>query len=169
MHRKMIWLALAGALAAQTPSNNPVDASALFARIKNLAGEWEEKSTKGWSGGYKVRVIARGTAVLLESRFDDEPNEGMVTLFYVDKGRLMLTHYCEAKNQPTLAATSADGDTVVFEFVSGTGMKSRDDGHMDKLVMKFTSPDSFLEQWSWYQAGQQKPFEEIACRRIAKH
>jgi hypothetical protein len=168
MIRFITCLALATAVQAQ--QSNPIDATAIFARIKALAGVWQEKSTKGWTGGDKIRVIARGSAVLFESSFDDEPNEGMAMVFYMDKGRLLLTHYCEAQNQPTLvAASSSDGgNTVVFEFLSGTGMKSRDDGHMDKLVMKFLSSDSYSEQWSWYSAGKQRLFEEIVCRRAPR-
>lgn len=163
----LIWTAASIAANAQ---QDPVDAAAVFARIKALAGTWQEKSTKGWTGGDKIRVIGRGSAVLFESSFDDEPNEGMATVMYVDKGRLLLTHYCEAQNQPTLVASSVTdgGNTVVFEFLSGTGMKSRDDGHMDKLVIKFLSSDSYSEQWSWYSAGKQRVFEEILCRRVPK-
>jgi len=148
-----------------------VDADAIFARLKTLAGTWEEKSTKGWTAGDKIRVIARGSAILFESSFADEPEEGMATVFYVDKGRLLLTHYCEAQNQPTLAATSLseDGNTVFFEFVSGTGMKSREDGHMDKLILKFISNDSYSERWTFYRSGKEQWMEEIVCRRTSSH
>ena len=155
---------------AQTAAKTAVDADAVFARVKTLAGSWEERSTKGWTAGDKIRVIARGTGVLFESSFTGEPDEGMATVFYVDKGRLLLTHYCEAGNQPTLVATSAsaDGNTITFEFLSGTGMKSREDGHMDKLLLKFLSPDTYSEQWTWYKAGKEQWMEEIVCRRVPK-
>jgi hypothetical protein len=174
MHRFITCFALiaafAGAVSAQMEGYTAVDANAVFARLKAMAGNWQEKSTKGWTGGNQIRVIARGSAVLFESSFADEPNEGMATLFHVDKGRLLVTHYCEAGNQPTLVASSssADGNTIVFEFLSGTGMKSREDGHMDKLVLKFISSDSYTEQWTWYNAGKERWLEEIVCRRVPR-
>ncbi|HEV2687043.1 MAG TPA: hypothetical protein VGV35_00775 [Bryobacteraceae bacterium] len=170
MRQLLTSIAFAVTMTAQQQPDAAVDASAVFARLKAMAGNWQEKSTKGWTGGNKIRVIARGSAVLFESSFDGEPNEGMATLFYVDKGRLLLTHYCEARNQPTLIASSAsdDGNSIVFEFLSGTGMKSRDDGHMDKLVMKFISPDSYSEQWTWYNAGKERWLEEIVCKRAPR-
>ncbi len=164
---------LAAFLAAHALPPAPTPEEALFARIKSLAGEWREKSTKGWTGSDKIAVIARGSAVLFESSFDTDKESGMATLFYMDKGRVLLTHYCEARNQPTLAATSIspDGSSATFTFVSGTGMKSRDDGHMDEVAIHFIGPNSYTEQWSWYANGQSKLFETIEYRRAdaAKH
>jgi hypothetical protein len=148
----------------------PVNTGLVFARMKQLAGRWGTQSTKGWSGGDLIRVICRGSAVLVESEFDDNAEAGMATLYYLDKGRLLLTHYCEAKNQPTLVATgqSADGKVVLFTFLSGTGMTSRDEGHMDKVVFRFIDEDSYTSQWTWYSAGSEKWLEEIENRRLPR-
>jgi hypothetical protein len=155
-------------VAGVLPAQNPVNADAIFARVKSLAGEWQESSTKGWTAGNRIRVLARGSAVLFESSFPDAPDSGMATLMYVDNGRLLLTHYCEARNQPTLIASSAsaDGNTITFTFLSGTGMKSRDDGHMDKMVLKFAGADSYRTQWTWYSAGTERWLEDIEHRRL---
>ena len=145
----------------------PVNADVMFARIKQLAGRWRTRSTKGWTGGDTIRVIARGSALIFESEFDDNTDAGMATLYYLDNGRLLLTHYCEAGNQPTLVATgqSPDGKVLAFTFLSGTGMKSRDEGHMDKVVFRFADADSYTSQWTWYKAGSEKWLEEIEYHR----
>lgn len=168
-----IFAVLAAAVSFASGQSRTVDAvhaDAVFAKLKNMAGEWEEKSTKGWTGSTRVRVIARGSAVLFDSAFTDSPEAGMATLLYLDNGRLLLTHYCEARNQPTLVASSEspDGSTVTFTFLSGTGMKSRNDGHMDKVVMKFSSGDSYTDQWTWFSGGKEQWLEEIEHRRIRK-
>ena len=92
----------------------------------------------------------------------------MATLFFLDGERLLLTHYCEAGNQPTLVASSSapDGSSVTFTFLSGTGMRSRDDGHMDKVVVRFIDGAHFSSQWTWYQDGKERWLEEIAYRRV---
>ncbi len=159
------------ALFASAQSGNStasVDTEAVFNKLKNMAGDWEEKSTRGWTGSSRVRVLARGSAVLFDSAFTDSPESGMATLAYLDNGRLLLTHYCEARNQPTLVASSqsGDGNTVVFTFLSGTGMKSRNDGHMDKVVMKFVNGDSYTDQWTWFSGGKEQWLEEIEHRRV---
>ncbi len=150
-------------------TQQPVNTELLFARLKALAGRWRARSTKGWTGGDLIRGISRGSAVLFESDFDDDADGGMATLYYLDKGRLLLTHYCEAKNQPTLVATgqSSDGKTVLFTFLSGTGMTSREQGHMDKVLFTFIDNDSYLSQWTWYGAGSEKWLEEIEYHRVS--
>src|SRR4029077_756307 len=154
---------------SENVAQQPVNAELLFTRLKALAGRWRARSTKGWTGGDLIRVISRGSVVLFESEFDDAPDGGMVTLYYLDKGRLLLTHYCEAKNQPTLVATgqSPDGKTALFTFLSGTGMISREQGHMDKVLFTFIDDDSYRSQWTWYSTGSEKWLEEIEYHRVS--
>ncbi|HYC93622.1 MAG TPA: hypothetical protein VEO54_30740 [Thermoanaerobaculia bacterium] len=47
-----------------------------FERMKRLAGTWQGKSTKGWESRIAVRVIARGSAILVTSAFVDDPGHG---------------------------------------------------------------------------------------------
>lgn len=153
----------------KTPPVKKVDAEAAraaFERFKKLSGSWEGKSTRGWAEVNNYRVIAQGSVVMGTS-FDAHPNETMVTMFHLDGDRLMLTHYCVAKNQPRMVATeiSADGAEVTFEFLDGTNMYSRDKGHMDKAVFRFKSADEFTSQWTWYQDGQESWMEEIRNTR----
>ena len=167
----VVFLTCAATLAAQTPAApaggaSPTHAREAFEKLKSLAGRWESKSTVGWEASENIRVIGRGSAIVFSSEFKDVPGEGMITVYFVDRGRLKLTHFCEAGNQPTLVATEITPEGMTFEFESGTGMASRDNGHMDKVVMKFRDRDSFSEQWSWYQKGQQKLFEEVEYRRV---
>ena len=91
----------------------------------------------------------------------------MATTFYLDGDRLMLTHYCVAKNAPRLEATAfADGGrTVVFTFVDGANIPTRDKGHMDKAVFRFETDDRVVSRWTWYENGKEKWFEEIVQTR----
>jgi len=141
-------------------------AKALFERIKASEGDFLGHSTKGWTETSHVQVIAGGSAVLVTS-FDAHPAEHMVTMIHLDGDRLLLTHYCMAKNQPRLVATAydeANGDAT-FEFLDGTGMKSRDTGHMDKVVMHFADSDHWSERWTWYANGSEKWLEDIQFKR----
>jgi hypothetical protein len=137
-----------------------------FERMKALAGEWKGKSTRGWEERMTWRVIAGGSAVLVTS-FDAHPNETMATLFHLDGGKLMLTHYCVAKNQPRLVATdiSEDGRRMVFTFRDATGIASRDAGHMDKAVYELVDDRRFTSQWTWYAKGKEQWMEKIECER----
>jgi hypothetical protein len=139
-----------------------------FERFTALSGTWRSHSTKGWEGRVTVSTIARGSVVLSTSRFVSQDSGGMATALHLDGDRLLLTHYCEARNQPRLAASSAseDGSTITFTFVDGTNMASRDEGHMDQVVWRFESDDTFTTRWTWYQDGRESWMEEIRHSRI---
>ena len=146
--------------------STPEKARVAFDRFKGLAGTWEGHSTKGWTETLRYQVIAAGS-VVLETSFEAHPGEQMATAFHMDGDRLMLTHYCVAKNQPRLAATSFgdDGRIVVFTFVDGGNIPTRDRGHMDKAIFRFEGPDRMTSRWTWYQDGKEKWMEEIVQTR----
>ena len=167
-----VFLLLAGAVpvaageAEAAPS--PELVARVFERFRGLAGSWRGSSTKGWTGSSEFRPLARGTVVLSLSEFDDAPPErAMASAVHVDGGRLVLTHYCEAGNQPRLvaAAITPDAREVEFRFLDGTGMASRDEGHMDRAVFRFHGPDRFDSRWTWYQDGRETWLEEITYVR----
>jgi hypothetical protein len=149
----------------------PEQAKQQFERMKRTSGRWQGKSTKGWENRVDVRVIARGSAILSTSEFIGENGEGMATLYYLDGGQLKLTHYCEARNQPTLVLSdlSDDGKRAEFTFQSGTGMASRDAGHMDRLVVRYDGDDLHHDRWSWYANGKESWMEDIEYRRVVAH
>lgn len=160
----VLWLmTLTPALAVAEPFHPITTATAMdaFDRLKAMAGPWTGTSTKGWSETVSYETIARGSCVL-ERSFDAHPNETMLTLYHVHESALLLTHYCVARNQPRLRATgmSADGRTIEFTFESATGIASRDQGHMDRLVMTF-GDDAVVKQWYWYGDGKESPMEQI--------
>jgi hypothetical protein len=164
-------IALASVLVVAAPvrgsePSTPENARAAFERLKSLAGTWEGRSTKGWVETLRYQVIARGS-VVLETSFETHPGEQMATAFHMDGDRLMLTHYCVAKNQPRLQATSFEdgGRTVVFTFVDGGNIPTRDRGHMDKAIFRFESPDRVSSRWPWHQDGKEKWMEEIVQTR----
>ncbi len=137
-----------------------------FERFKKLDGKWKGRSTKGWEEDVSYKTIAAGTVVVGTS-FDAHPNETMMTMVHLDGDRLMLTHYCVAKNQPRLVATSFEdeGKTITFTFLDGTNLPSRDRGHMDKAIFRFVDDNHVSSKWTWYQNGKESWMEEITLER----
>lgn len=158
--------AVNGMNAGNKSASTPALAQAGFERFKKLEGQWLGRSTKGWEETINFKTIAKGS-VVVENSFDAHPNETMMTMFYLDGDRLMLTHYCVARNQPRLEAASFedDGRTITFTFLDATNLPSRDKGHMDKAVFRFADDDHFSSQWTWYQDGKENWMEEIKCER----
>ena len=73
----------------------------------------------------------------------------MLTTVHMDGGRLSLTHYCVAQNQPRMAAVAFPAaNEVRFEFVGGGSIPHRDVGHMDKAHFRFVGPDAYSSRWT---------------------
>jgi len=171
--------ALAGPAAAVEPSPapgvSPQAARDAFAHIKALAGRWRGSSTRGWTDEVRIRTIAGGSAVVQDGGGSPEgaggahPGQEMMTVFYLDGDRLMLTHYCVARNHPRLVAREVGdgGRTLVFRFLDAANLQSRDHGHMDAVVLRILGDDRFATRWTWYDQGSEKWMEDIERTRIA--
>ena len=140
-----------------------------FERLKKLAGTWSGRSTKGWTDRATAEVIAGGSVVLMRG-VGAHGDEVMATAIHMDGDRLLLTHYCVARNQPRLVATeiSEAAHRIVFTYLDGTGLKSRDTGHMDKAVMEIVDDDHYSMQWTWYAKGEERWMEKIERVRDAR-
>lgn len=142
-------------------------AAELFHRFKSLEGEWMARSTVGWEDKQIYSVLANGSVVMQISEFKDDPEATMATMYHLDGARLMLTHYCAAKNQPRMVASSIDDDgTVRFTFLDGTNLASRNVGHMDSALIRFVDDDHFSEQWTFYKDGEASWMEEVTYERV---
>jgi hypothetical protein len=142
---------------------------AAWERLKGLAGQWTGQSTKGWEETLSWRLIAGGSVLLETSQFVDDPEgkNAMATAISRDGARILLTHYCEAGNQPRLVATGFQdsGNTILFTFMDGGNLPNRDRGHMDKLELRFEDADHFSSRWTWYENGREKWLEDIRYER----
>jgi hypothetical protein len=173
-----VLVALPLAIAGSKQVSKPLDHAAslaMFERIKKLDGAWRSRSTKGWEENQQFHVIAKGTAVTSESvpganstGTATAPLAPMLTVYHMDGDRLLLTHYCEAGNQPRMVATSVedDGRTVHFSFLDATNLPSNSAGHMHSVVMTFSDDNHFSERWSWYQNGKEQWMETVQNERV---
>jgi hypothetical protein len=120
------------------------DAQQSFDQLKTLAGNWEAKvGDKMVDVSFKV--MGNGSSVMSEITTH---GEDMISMFHMDKDRLMLTHYCGAGNQPRMvAAVSPDGKTLTFDFVDGTNILPTQIGHMQRMVLTMTDANHHSERW----------------------
>jgi len=177
MKTPALFLVLLLASATQAPRTEtklePVDGPrslAAYQRLKAYTGDWEGHSTKGWTGRERISDIAGGSTLMMQSTFSAHPadNEGMATMIHMDRDRLLLTHYCVAKNQPRLALTAASSDLnlLEFTFLDGGNIADRNAGHMDRVVITLQGADKFTSRWTWYAKGQEQWLEEIVNTRV---
>jgi len=122
------------------------DAQTTFAKLKSLEGSWTGKTSDGRPLRVENRVTSGGSALMSEIQGPEE----MVSMFYLDGDRLLMTHYCSAGNQPRMAATvSPDGKTITFDFVDATNLLGSQPGHMQRLVVTMLDDNHHTEEWDF--------------------
>lgn len=151
--------------AADLKPGQSTDASAAFARLKTLVGHWEANTSSG-----KVHLsyeLVSGDTALLE-RESSETMPSMVTVYYVDGGRLLLTHYCMAGNQPRMQAKVFKADTgeLDFQFLDATNLASPSAGHMHNATIRLVDANHLASEWQFYENGKQKFSERAQYTRV---
>jgi hypothetical protein len=147
-----------------TPSQS--DAQKSFAQLKSLAGTWKgpvtvdppQQDMQSGSGvQVSLRVTSRGNALVHEmtdpEKADDPTKyDHPVTMFYLDDGRLLLTHYCDAGNRPRMVAkVSPDGKTLDFDFLDVAGPMEY--GHMQHAKFTIIDANHHTEDWTYLMPG----------------
>jgi hypothetical protein len=143
---------------AQSQAQKP-DAEKSFDKLKMLAGTWKGPLTTdppqpdlpnlGW---VSLRVTSRGNALVHEMKEpgtpDDPTKDDPITMLYLDEGRLLLTHYCDAGNRPRMTGKMLpNGKTVEFDFLDIAG--STQYGHMHHAVFTVIDDDHHTEDWTY--------------------
>src|ERR1043166_6225969 len=118
-----------------------------FDQIKTLAGNWEGKGSDGSAVAVPFKGMGNGFSGVSQIN-SHKHGDNMVSVFHLDKDRLLITHYCGAGNQPRMqATTSPDGKTITFNFVDGTNILPSQVGYMQKLVVSIADADHHSEKW----------------------
>lgn len=153
--------ATAGNAAAKNQSN----AVAAFERLKALSGQWEAVSEKGKVTS-SLELVSNGTALLEKINVAGEGE--MVTVYYLDGDRLVLTHYCSAGNQPHMQAEAFDpaSNRITFDFSGAGNLPSGEAGHMHTAQITLLGPDAFNADWTFYQNGKPAFTEPIRFHRV---
>jgi len=126
-----------------------------FDKIKSLSGEWTGKMTDNKPATSSFRVTAGGSAVL--QMLGEGTEYEMPTIYHMDGDRMMATHYCAAQNQPRMVLQPNPGspNTLRFDFLDATNLRSPDDGHMRRIVITFIDQDHFRQEWTYREKGKE--------------
>lgn len=154
------------------------DAQKSFDTLKTLAGPWVGRVTTepkqadmGDNAMVQVtmRVTSRGNALVHEMKeagTADDPTryDHPVTMFYLDNGRLLLTHYCDAGNRPRMVAKiSPDGKTIDFTFLDVAG--GTEHGNMQHAVFTIVDANHHIEDWTYMMPGDKPVRARIDLER----
>ncbi len=123
---------------AKAQPENPV-----FEKLKTLAGTWVEADQDGKPTDKVVSVVrvTAGGSVVHETLFPGDPME-MISVYHLDKGNLLMTHYCALGNQPRMKADpSSPPNQIRWQFDGGTNLDPAKDAHMHAATVTFVDAD----------------------------
>jgi hypothetical protein len=156
---RTVWTFFAALLvvavaAPAAPGTNPA-----WEKMKSLVGEWEGTMAHGDMNmpvKASYSLVSDGTSLM--ERLDAPDHHEMITMYYPDGSRIMMTHYCSEGNQPRMRAQAAAGEpkSLAFDFVDATGLVSPQAEHMRKLVVRFDDADHFTQEWTHRRAGKEE-------------
>lgn len=129
------------------------DAHRQLEQVKSMAGTWHLVDAAPDDAPTAIyRIVANETAV--EERLFPGQRHEMITMNFIDDGRLALTHYCALGNQPTMAAVAGPEDEIHFEFVGITDLDSPTSQHMHEHTLEFLDdPDRVDSTWILWNDG----------------
>ena len=129
-------------------------AQAGFERMAALEGEWTGEGPADAPGPMTVTYeLTGGGSALVETLFANSPGE-MVTIYTIEEGALMLTHYCALGNQPRMRADPLQGDVLVFRFAGGANIDPARDDHMHDARYEFVAQDELLIEFTGWTGGR---------------
>lgn len=122
-----------------------------FEMLKALAGTWVSSGAEGSVPDAEIRyeITSAGHAVV-ETIFPGAEHE-MVSVYHLDSGKLVMTHYCAMGNQPFFTSEAGTADNVIKLTCTGAhNTTSHADPHMHQGV--FTIGEGSLHtEWTMFQ------------------
>lgn len=129
-----------------------------FENLKMLEGVWEGINPAGNPVTVTYEIYSGGSAFMEKLQPQGEPS--MITIYNMDDGNLMMTHYCSAGNQPRMkgTVTGAEDNRIDFVFIDGTNLKStHTNGYMQSLSIVFKDKDHIEQVWTFRKDGKDQP------------
>jgi hypothetical protein len=93
----------------------------------------------------------------------------MVSMYHLDAGQLVLTHYCGLANQPRMRLVKASGGNPVelrFDYAGGTNIDAAKDQHMHGGTLTLRGPDRLEAEWALWNKGKQTGSHKFFMERV---
>ena len=139
-----------------------------FERLKTLAGHWigQAKELNGTTNPATVdyKVTSGGSAVV-ETLGAGTPHE-MTSVYFEEKGKLKMTHYCMLGNRPALALKSASTEKLEFDFDKSSFINPEKEMHMHALNLLTPKPGELIQEWNCFQDGKSNGVTVFTLKKI---
>jgi hypothetical protein len=159
---------------AGSADDKPVAAAAQLhpglEKLKKLAGTWVEADKDGKATDKVVSVVkvTAGGSTVHETLFPGTEME-MVSVYHLDKGELVMTHYCMLGNQPRMKADKGSPkNQIVWKFDGGTNFDPKKDMHMHSATVTFINDDTIEIAGEAWENGKPHPEHCVTMKLVRK-
>jgi hypothetical protein len=127
-----------------------------FERMKTLVGDWDGKTDSGKVVHVSYKLVSNGTT-LMQTLHPSGESE-MVTMYTPDGSRVVMTHYCDAGNQPHMQTRPLSGSPkeLDFNFLNATNLTSPTAMHIHQLTIVLEDGNHITQKWTFKQADKQQ-------------
>ena len=135
------------------------DDAVIFEKFKGLAGTFQEVKGEGKPARIEYHLISRGSALTETWHMpagDYGPNgKEELTVFHMDNGILVATHYCAANIQSTMKLDpESPPGTYNFILHSASNLASPDDSHNSAFGYTFEDENTLYRSEQWTTSGK---------------
>lgn len=149
----------------------PSLAETAFARLSALAGTWSGTWANGRAHTVNYRLSAGGTALV--ETWTLGPNRESMTVYHLDGGRLLATHYCPQGTQPRLVMVpGGDSSRLDFTLLDGANLDVPGRSHQHSFTIwlrgadRYERTEHYVENGAPPVADGDAPDEVVTYRRI---
>jgi hypothetical protein len=149
-----ILILLAACAASPAPAQAPqADGRAALDYLRELEGQWVVQGGNEGPFGWEFDVTSRGGVVV--ERLKVGTSTEMTTIYHLDDGTLIGTHYCQLGNQPRLTAVNAEAEEDLHFVCDGAvgSAESHAELHMHGVHFQ-AKGDSLLVWMDMFENGE---------------
>jgi hypothetical protein len=146
-----------------------------YERLKGLTGSWYlvggerlgKKVEANLEEPFLTYAVSSGGHSVVEKLFVDKPTE-MISIYYLDMGRLNMDHYCSLGNQPRMVAVPGSDELISFQLVAISDMPDENDLHISSHALEFKGPDDLTVYWGATEDRKSFDGSVYHVRRLAR-
>ena len=155
-HAPLIVLVCLAATTALAQMHHEAIPAAGLDQFKPLVGSWKGTDPQGKPLTLSYKMVSEDKT-LMESLGIGGIEESMITMYHLDNGGVMATHYCSMGNQPRmrLDRKKSNDHTFSFVFQDATNLKSKKDPHINGLTITVKDKDHIFQEWSMIKKGKE--------------
>ncbi len=147
--------------AQDAAQSEPQDDAAVFEKFKQLAGTFQEIDVDGAPAIIEYRLISRGNALqetwIMPAGTYGPNGKRELTVFHMDNGVLVATHYCASGIHPTMAL-DPESPAGTYNFVPRaiSNLASTDQSHNSGFGYAFEDEDTVYRSEQWTVDGEDR-------------